>query len=161
VSYQSEVLADSPIVYFRLNEPSGTTANDLGSADNDGDVCEQRACVDTDARRSRATFFSRKPGMACLAVCVFEAPPAPSHGFERIALRIHAIDQPGSSVVEVASVVGTTGGSVNRVETTGEPASLARLQVMHSTRRFSSRSSPPWLRGRMWSRDSRLSSLPG
>jgi hypothetical protein len=108
------------------------------------------------------TFFSRKAGEACLGVCVFEAPPAPSHGFECIALHIHAIDQPGSSVVEVVSVIETTGRSGNRVETaTGEPASLARLQVMHNTRRFSSRSSPPWLRGRMWSRDSRLSSLPG
>jgi Concanavalin A-like lectin/glucanases superfamily len=36
MSYQSEVLADSPIYYFRLNEPSGTNANDLGSANNDG-----------------------------------------------------------------------------------------------------------------------------
>lgn len=37
MSYQSEVLADSPIAYFRLSETGGaTTADDLGSANNDG-----------------------------------------------------------------------------------------------------------------------------
>jgi len=34
--YQTEVLADNPVAYFQLSEPSGTNANDLGSANNDG-----------------------------------------------------------------------------------------------------------------------------
>jgi hypothetical protein len=37
VAYEDEVLADNPITYFRLDETGGaTTANDLGSANNDG-----------------------------------------------------------------------------------------------------------------------------
>src|SRR5262245_34675824 len=35
-SYSAEVLADSPVSYFRLNETSGPDANDQGSANNDG-----------------------------------------------------------------------------------------------------------------------------
>lgn len=37
MAYEDEVLADNPITYFRLDETGGaTTANDLGSANNDG-----------------------------------------------------------------------------------------------------------------------------
>lgn len=36
MTYQSEVLADTPLVYWRLGETSGTNANDLGSANQDG-----------------------------------------------------------------------------------------------------------------------------
>lgn len=36
MSYQSTVLADNPIRYYRLNESSGTVANDLGSQAQNG-----------------------------------------------------------------------------------------------------------------------------
>ena len=36
MAYQDVVLADSPYLYYRLDETSGTTANDIGSSGQDG-----------------------------------------------------------------------------------------------------------------------------
>lgn len=36
MTYESEVLADNPLIYWRLGEPSGTTAADLSGNGNDG-----------------------------------------------------------------------------------------------------------------------------
>lgn len=122
MAYSDEVLADSPVLYFRLNETSGTTLDNLGSAGATGDATTNSTVVtatgllssesdpaqtfDSDAATYKATSgysFSQEP----LTVEFWIKPISltPFGG--------------ANAAVVVSSAAATTGWSVSFIKNTG------------------------------------------